>query len=786
MYKKIKITKEKISLTLIVILSAVLNFVNLNIEGTANSYYAAAVKSMTKNFKNFFFVSFDPAGFMSIDKPPVGYWFQAISAKIFGFHGWSILLPQALAGVISVVILYHIVKKSFGSEAGLISALFLAVTPVFVAVSRNNTVDNILVLALLLACWAVSIAAEKGKLKYLIISMVLIGIGFNIKMLQAYMIIPAVYVTYLFSTAVSMKKRIGHLIIGTAILVAVSLSWAVIVDLVPAKNRPYVDSSTNNTVMELILGHNGAERLSFGNSKSNFGGGGFGRGGQMPSQFKDGKGSAQSSSQNAQQGMPGNPPSGNGQMSGSQGANSQMGQATQGGNGEMGQPPEGGGQMMQGPGGNGKGMGFGGMGGNSSQLSGTFGGQTEAGLTRLFSKNILSDQVVWFIPLAILGFIAAVIQEKLKFKLDSKRKQALALWFMWFLPVFIYFSFNTGTFHSYYLTMLAPPVAALAGIGVTSMWQMYKEGGRKAWFLPAALIVNGSVQLLMLSYFISSSNIVKELMVILIALCFGSSIVLAALILRKKPEKPTDSGEYTKKRSKTGMILTAAAVIGLLAAPFTGSAAVLTNKLNGSFPAAGLELLSNSGSGDMMMKMTNNIPGNTFGTGTPESGNSKLIQFLEKNKTADQKYLLVVSNSNSAADIIINTGEAVMSIGGFLGNDKSITLDQFKALVKKGEIRYVMTGGQGGGQGGSGSGSDIMGWVQKNGTVVSSSEYGGANTEKTNSGTINKQSSAAQDKSDNTQSRSGSMNDKNKRIMFGGQSFEQLYDLKKYTDSQSR
>jgi 4-amino-4-deoxy-L-arabinose transferase-like glycosyltransferase len=103
--------------------------------------------------------------------------------------------------------------------------------------------------------------------------------------------------------------------------------------------------------------------------------------------------------------------------------------------------------------------------------------------------------------------------------------------------------------------------------------------------------------------------------------------------------------------------------------------------------------------------------------------NNKLIEFLKKNKVKNQKYLLVVSNSNSASDIIINSGEAVMSIGGFLGNDKSITLDQFKTLVKKGEIRYVMTGGQGG-QGGSGN--DIMNWVKENGTAVSASEYNGS------------------------------------------------------------
>ena len=242
-------------------LSAVLNFANIGIEGYANTFYAAGVKSMMMNFKNFFFASFDPAGFVTIDKPPLGFWIQTISAKLFGFSGWSIILPQALAGVISVWVIYYLVKRSFGSFSGLIAALCLAVTPIFVASSRNNTIDNLLVLSLLLACWALFIAAEKGKFKYLILSLVLVGIGFNIKMVEAYMVAPALYITYLLSAALPFKKRMKHLVVGTVVLLAVSLSWAVITDLVPASDRPFIGSSTNNSVMELIIGHNGLQRI---------------------------------------------------------------------------------------------------------------------------------------------------------------------------------------------------------------------------------------------------------------------------------------------------------------------------------------------------------------------------------------------------------------------------------------------------------------------------------------------------------------------------------------------
>ncbi|WP_010234178.1 glycosyltransferase family 39 protein [Clostridium arbusti] len=740
--KKIKFTKETIVLAIIVILSAILNFANLSIEDYGNSYYAAAVKSMTMSFKNFFFVAFDPAAFVTIDKPPVGFWFQAISAKIFGYSGVSILIPSAIAGVISVILIYHIVKRAFGSMAGLISALFLAITPVFVAVSRNNTIDNILIVFLLLACWTLSIAAEKGKIKYLILSMVFVGIGFNVKMLQAYLVGPALYITYLLSTTISIKKRIIHIVVGTFVLIAVSLSWALAVDSVSSTNRPYVDSSTNNTVMELIVGHNGAERLSLSSSDKG-GGGGAPGGGKAPSQSQ---GTSKNNGSSNNQGMPGNPPSD--------------------GQGMRGNPPSNGGQGSQG--GAPTGMG-GGQGGGSSQLQGTFGGQTTSGLTRLFSKNILSDQIVWFIPLAAIGFIAAAIREKLKLKLDNKRKQSLALWVIWFLPEFLYFSFNTGTFHSYYLTMLAPPIAALAGIGITSMWKLYKEGTWKAWFLPGALIVNGAVHLLMLSYFISSSNIVKILIGLVFILSIVPSIILGILNIRNNRKVTVESNKENLNQNsnmRLNKVLVSLAIVGIIITPLVGSGAVLTTKLNGSFPAAGLELLSSSS------QASGGMGGSTKNSGMGQMGgnseNTKLIEFLQKNKTANQKYLLVVSSSNSAADIIISTGEPVMSLGGFLGSEKIVTLDQFKTMVKNGEIRYVMTGGMGGGN----SSSDIMNWVKQNGKVVSESEY--SDSAKTNTQTD------LQTSSDNTNKASKDTNTIGRN---SGNMSQQLYDLKAYTDS---
>jgi len=194
---------------------------------------------------------------------------------------------------------------------------------------------------------------------------------------------------YLLAGTISVKKRIAHLALGTAILLAVSFSWALIVDSIPASSRPYVGSSNNNTEMGLIIGHNGSERLSLG---SLFGGSNNQQGQGGPGGFSQG---------GLGQGGPRNP-----------------------GRGGQGAPGMGGGFQGGGP-------------GSSSGLAGTFGNQTKAGITRLFSKNILSDQIVWFIPLAFIGFIAAGVKEKLRIKLDNDKKQALVLWFMWLFPEFI-------------------------------------------------------------------------------------------------------------------------------------------------------------------------------------------------------------------------------------------------------------------------------------------------------------------------------------------------------------
>ena len=245
----------------LMVLTAFLTFFKIGQQGEGNEYYTAAVQSMLTSWHNFFFISFDPAGFISVDKPALGLWLQCLSALVFGVHGWSVILPETICSAISVAVLYQFVKRRFGFAASLLSGLFLALSPIFIAVGRTNNLDSSLVMVCLLALWALDAAAERGSLKLLLLSAALVGLAFNIKMLQAFLIVPAMAAAYLFTAGISLKKRLAHLCAALAVLMAVSFCWVAAVDLTPVQDRPYVGSSTGNSALELALYYNGLDRV---------------------------------------------------------------------------------------------------------------------------------------------------------------------------------------------------------------------------------------------------------------------------------------------------------------------------------------------------------------------------------------------------------------------------------------------------------------------------------------------------------------------------------------------
>ncbi len=244
-----------------VTVSAVMNTNRLSQNGYANIFYSAGVSSMLRSLHNFLFASFDPGGLVSVDKPPLGLWVQAASAKAFGFSPLSLLLPEAIAGVLAVALLYFLMERRVGTAAAFAGALTLAVLPSFVAVSRDNGVDPVLILLMVLACSLGLRAVESGRWRTLVCCGVVVGLAFNTKTLAAYLVVPGIAAGYLVCAPGSLARRIAQLLVAGLVMVAVSFAWISFVDLTPASKRPYVGSSTNNSEVGLTFEYNGVGRV---------------------------------------------------------------------------------------------------------------------------------------------------------------------------------------------------------------------------------------------------------------------------------------------------------------------------------------------------------------------------------------------------------------------------------------------------------------------------------------------------------------------------------------------
>ena len=605
------------ALAAVFLLAIGLHFFRLEQEGFGNLYYAAAVKSMLAGWHNFFFVSFDPGGFVSVDKPPLGLWVQAFSAALFGFEGWSLMFPQALAGVVSVTLLYWLVRRRFGPTAGLIAALVLALTPISVAANRNNTMDSHLVLTSLLAALAASWAAERGQLRWLLLSALFVGIGFNIKMLQALLVLPALCLLYLVAAPLQWWKRLLHLSLAGSLLLVVSLAWPLAVDLTPEDQRPFVGSSRDNTVMELIVGHNGLARLG-------------------PIARLLGLQAAGGPARGAPGGRPPGPPPGG------QPGDPPPYPPPPGGqpNGPGGPPPPGG------PYGQPPGPGPRGLGDETG----------EAGLTRLFNTQ-LGGQTSWLLPLAALSALALLFRPRLQWPL-APRHQALLLWTAWLVPQAIFFSF-AGLFHRYYLEMLAPAIAALVGAGFVTLWDAYRSGARLGWLLPASIAMSAGVEAYILSPFPDWSRWLTPLVAGL-----GGLAAVALILLRLVP-----AAKPMVRAVQLGMATLG--LLSLLAAPAVWAAIPVWAGGDAGLPFAGPDLLSRG-------RRTGSLP-----------DVSRLVDYLTTHRNGE-RFLAATLNANTAAPIILASGQAVMAMGGFSGSDQILSVDELGAMVQGGEVRFFL------------------------------------------------------------------------------------------------
>ncbi|MEK3796267.1 glycosyltransferase family 39 protein [Paenibacillus sp. FSL R7-0204] len=719
--KLLKRPGTDVVLLMIMLLAAVLYGYGIWNDQYANTYYTTAVGSMLQSFHNFFFASLDSAGSVTVDKPPVTFWLQTLSALVFGLHGWSVILPQVLSGVGSVLLVYLLVKPTFGRAAARLAALVMAATPVAAAVSRTNNIDTLLVFTLLLAAWFLFRGTRTHRLGSLLAAFGLIGVAFNEKMLQAYMVLPAFYLFYLLAAKVNWKKKTGTLAACTAVLLAVSLSWAVIVDSIPADERPYIGSSGTNSVLNLAFGYNGVSRLTGDRSTGGAGGGGFGGGG-MP-------------------GMNGEMPDFNGEFPPVDGAGGQGGADGQGttsgrdsaagdnqsrdsGGTASGQDGRGGGMVPGGQDGGrrgeGENSGFGGFGsldGRGGMGGGGMFNTGTAGPLRLFQQE-LSGQGSWLLPFVLLSSIGILASLRRR-NFTRQHKEAL-FWLAWLVPVMGFFSI-AGFFHQYYLIMMAPPVAALAGAGWSQLWSYYKE--RKAWLswlLPAAVLATTVLEVYIIRPY--DDIIGSGWSVGILAAGIAMTVVLIILRLLKAIR---NRHSWLHAAAVTGFMV-------LLIGPLYWAFTPIVYGNNSMTPAAGPDSGSSFGMGVMgAMGATGNMPDIANMPGVRGMGgrnnaagiNESLLGYLKEHNTGE-KYLFAAMDYGTAGPYIIDEGEQVVILNGFNASDTPYTPDSLKELVESGQVKYFLVsgGGMGGMRGGS---SEITEWITKNGTEVPAAEWQG-------------------------------------------------------------
>lgn len=652
----------------ILILSAFLYGWGIWDAGSANSYYTSAITSMTKSWSNFWYGAFDPAGFITVDKPPVALWLMAISAKIFGVHGWSVVLPSVLSGIGSVYLMYKLLAPKFGLWAGRIGSLILTLTPTVVANSRTNNMDAILVFFLLLAVYILQKAVAKKNIWLVIVSFGLIGVGFNIKMLQAFMILPAMLVYYWVAIKLPWKKKIAWLVVGMASLSIFTVAYPLAVDSVDQSSRPYIGSSQTNSLMELAFGYNGTERL-LGQST--------GTGGAFPGMGSTKKSTGTQKNNGAPSGKKPSGSASTGKMTGQAPTGQQNG-----GKAPTGTPPN---QSTNKNAKQAKGKAPGQSGKMTRQAQGGQGGGNSAfaigsaGPFRLFQSD-LGSQIGWYLPLAILGLIAGWFgfrKRGAKWHHVSEEQSEVLLWAGWFVPVYGFFSV-ASFFHPYYTIMLAPAIAALTAIGVAAVVKMSAQSNKESMIARIVVSVAVLTTLLLQAYYVWSYYQIISIILIIVAIGLSIWWLLPRQI-----------------NNKIKIVLSAISI--LLMAGWWSLTPTLSHN-SAAIPAASPSLLSQTGSSDMGGEVDN-----------------QLLSYTKKHQ-GNAKYLFATTDSNSASGYIIKSGKAVMAIGGYNGTDPTMSLSEFKKLVKSGQLKYFVMGNNS--KTSSGQISKILTWVKKNGTKV--------------------------------------------------------------------
>ena len=262
----------------VLLVATLLYVVNLTVSGYANVYYSGAAWAAAQSWSAWFFGSIDPANFITVDKPPLATMVMGLSVRLFGLSPASILMPEALMGVATVALLMATVRRTFGTAASIIAGLVMALTPAAVLIFRYNNPDALLTLLFVGAAYAFIRALDTDRLRWVALAGVLVGLAFETKLLQGYLVLPAFAITWAIAAPGSIRHRVAGLIVAAVAVIVSSAWWVAAIELIPAASRPYIGGSTNNSALDLIFGYDGLGRI-FGQGGGGGGGGGAPGGG---------------------------------------------------------------------------------------------------------------------------------------------------------------------------------------------------------------------------------------------------------------------------------------------------------------------------------------------------------------------------------------------------------------------------------------------------------------------------------------------------------------------------
>jgi 4-amino-4-deoxy-L-arabinose transferase-like glycosyltransferase len=541
----------RLGLIVVLVLAGVLVSYALTVNGYGNGYYAEAAFAASRSWTALLTNAADPSGLVSLDKGPLPDWILGLFGRAFGLGSLSVLLPNALYAVAAVAVLHDTVRRTLGPRAALLAALMLALSPVSVVTGRYDNPDALLALLLVAGAWALVRTLESGRQRHIVLCGVLVGLAFNTKMLEAYLILPGLVGAFLLTAPGTVRRRIGQLLAGGGAMLAVSAGWYGTMMLIPAGDRPYVAESTNDSWFQMIFSANGLKRIT------------------------------------------GAPAAGHG----------------------------------------------------------------SSGPLRLFGASSIAAQAAWLLPLALLGVILGVWLSR-RWPRTDRRLAALVVFGSWLLCGYIAFSFSRGTFHSYYTSAIAPPIAALAAATVVMLAERLSRSVTSALLLTGALLGSSVVSWTILG---QVPSFVPWLRWVVLASGVLAAIAVARMGIERRPPRPLPAA-----------LTVAAAMLALLGGPAAYSIATVGFGRTGASPTAGPQSLTP-----------------VWDRARDGSFDPRLVAYLERYR-GRARYLVAVGGSDFAAPIGLASRAAIITLGGFGGEDPSPTVAQLESLVDSGDLHYVL------------------------------------------------------------------------------------------------